>query len=155
MVIFSILSFILLVTYLVVSAIYFGVPSMVSDTFYQHGKNGWMFTVVMIAASILMFPCMADLNESVAYLAFLGCLNLCFVGCAPNYISENERTIHKSCAVLSAAFCLIWCISIDSFPTSILALITMILSIVYKSRCLYIIEVGCFADVFVTYWCSY
>lgn len=150
----SVFAFAILIGYLVLSAIIFGVPIMVSDTFYQHGKNGWIFTAVMIATSLLMFPCMADLNENIASLAFLGCGSLCYVGCSPNYIREDERIMHKISAISSAVFCVSWCVVISPFQTAIISLVGLILSAVWKNRYLYICEVLCFLDVFITYWCA-
>lgn len=148
----SICAFAVLIGYLLASAIQFGIPPMVSDTFYQHGKNGWVFTVVMITTSIVMFPCMADLDDDVASLAFVGCVSLCYVGCSPHYVREDERVIHKASAIVSAAFCVAWCIAITPFPTSILVLVGIAISAVWKSRYLYVCEVLCFLDVFITYW---
>lgn len=152
MIAMSVFAFAILIGYLVYSAIIFGVPTMVSDTFYQHGKRGWIFTIVMMATSLIMFPCMADLNENIAPLAFLGCGSLCYVGYSPHYIREDERIIHKVSAIASAVFCVSWCIAISPFPTAILSLVGLILSAVWKSRYLYICEVFCFLDVFITYW---
>lgn len=152
MFVMSVCAFAILIGYLVLSAILFGVPPMVSDTFYQYKKNGWVFTAVMMATSLTMFPCMADLNESIASLAFLGCGSLCYVGCSPNYIREDERIMHKISAIASAGFCLSWCVAVSPFPTAIISLVGLILSAVWKSRYLYICEVLCFLDVFITYW---
>lgn len=152
MIVISVCAFAILIGYLTLSAIFFGVPPMVSDTFYQCGKKGWLFTAVMMATSLMMFPCMADLNDNISSLAFLGCLSLCYVGSSPHYIRADERVVHKLSAIASAVFCVIWCIAVSPFPTAIVAVVGIALSAMWKSRYLYICEVLCFVDVFFTYW---
>lgn len=48
------LSAAILFGYLAYTAKVFGIPSMVSDTFYQLSRNGWIFSVVLFLASLLI-----------------------------------------------------------------------------------------------------
>lgn len=83
----SLISFLLLGGFLLLSAMRFGVPDMVSDTYYQlqgttgsevlGGKVkrnfGWVFSVVMVLVAFLMMTAILDLGRGVQCLAFVGC----------------------------------------------------------------------------------
>ena len=84
--ILSLISFLLLGGFLLLSAMRFGVPDMVSDTYYQlqsttgsevlGGKTkrnfGWVFSVVMVLVAFLMMVAILDLGRGVQCLAFIG-----------------------------------------------------------------------------------
>lgn len=90
------IAFLLLGGYLLLMALRFGIPNMVSDTYYQlqgctgseiapfkKPRNmGWLFSLLMVAVSFLMLISLLDTGRGIQFLAFLGCAGLCFVGCA-------------------------------------------------------------------------
>lgn len=174
MYILSIISFLLLGGFLLLAAMRFGVPSMVSDVYYQlqnctgsevvgdkRKRNyGWIFTAVMVTCAILMMVCMLDTGKGVQFLAFIGCVGLMFVGFAPNYLDADDYTIHKVGALVAAVGCVGWCLSVCWVPTAVIALIYLLLvscsddDEVYKPV-LYMAEVSGFLDVFITYWLIY
>ena len=124
--IFSLISFLLLGGFLLLSAMRFGVSDMVSDTYYQlrnttgsevlGGKVkrnfGWVFSVVMVLVAFLMMVAILDLGKGVQCLAFIGCAGLAFVGCAPNYFDKDEYLVHKCAAIIAAIGCIGWCLSV-------------------------------------------
>ena len=171
MYILSVISFLLLGGFLLLAAMRFGVPAMVSDVYYQlqnctgseviGDKNkrnyGWVFTAVMVASAILMMVCMLDTGKGVQFLAFIGCVGLMFVGAAPNYLDADAYPIHKGGALVAAAGCVGWCLSACWVPTSVIALIYLLLVSCSDDEerynpALYMAEVAGFLDVFVTYW---
>lgn len=109
MYILSVISFLLLGGFLLLAAMRFGVPSMVSDIYYQlqnctgsevigdkRKRNyGWVFTAVIVTCAVLMMVCMLDTGKGVQFLAFIGCVGLMFVGFAPNYLDADDYPIHK------------------------------------------------------------
>ncbi len=181
----SVSAFLLLGGYLLLMAMRFGVPDMVSDTFYQlqgtYGseivpfkkpmKLGWLFTIVMVVSAFLMMMCMLDCGKGVSFMAFLGCVGLCFVGCAPNYCDKDEYKVHKAGAVTAAIGCVGWCLSVCWW-------VTLVISVIYLAYLAlswfalsanrmwhisantprfhpwYWAEVSAFVDVFLTYWIS-
>lgn len=168
--ILSLISFLLLGGFLLLSAMRFGVPDMVSDTYYQlqgttgsevlGGKTkrnfGWVFSVVMVLVALLMMVAILDLYKGLQCLAFIGCGGLAFVGCAPNYLGDESK-VHKIAALVAAAGCVGWCLSVCWVPTAILAFIYLLL--VSNSdddgECnpvWYMAEVAGFLDVYITYW---
>ena len=127
----SIISFLLLGGFLFLAAMRFGVPTMVSDVYYQlqdytgsevidnklKRNYGWVFTAIMVASSILMLIPMLDSGKGIQFLAFLGCGGLMFVGFVPRYLDSEEHIIHKSAAITSAIGCVGWCASVNLIPT--------------------------------------
>lgn len=176
----SLISFLLLGGFLLLSAIRFGVPDMVSDTYYQlqgttgsevlGGKTkrnfGWVFSVVMVLIAFLVMVAILDLGRGVQCLAFIGCAGLAFVGCAPNYLGDESK-VHKIAALVAAAGCVGWCLSVCWWVTFVIALIYTVYLLVidffkvangiwYISKDVkfhpwYWLEIAGFADVFLTY----
>nr|WP_295440342.1 hypothetical protein [uncultured Prevotella sp.]DAV54982.1 MAG TPA: hypothetical protein [Caudoviricetes sp.] len=178
----SLISFLLLGGFLLLSAMRFGVPDMVSDTYYQlqgttgsevlGGKVkrnfGWVFSVVMVLVAFLMMTAILDLGRGVQCLAFVGCGGLAFVGCAPNYLGDESK-VHKIAALVAAAGCVGWCLSVCWWVTAIIAIL-YILYVAYAfhlyeelaiskrhwlAKPWYWLEVSAFLDVFLTYWIIY
>lgn len=179
----SFISFLLLGGFLLLCAMRFGIPDMVSDTYYQlqdttgseviGGKArrnfGWVFSVVMVVVAFLMLVALLDSGRGVQCLAFIGCAGLAFVGCAPNYCDKDEYHVHKTAAIVAAVGCVGWCLSVCWWVT--LAILTLYLFYVswayhlyeesaiskrhYLSKPWYWAEVAGFLDVFVTYWAVY
>ena len=166
----SIISFLLLGGFLFLAAMRFGVPTMVSDVYYQlqdytgsevidnklKRNYGWVFTAIMVASSILMLIPMLDCGMGIQCLAFLGCTGLMFVGLVPRYLDSAEHIIHKSAAITSAIGCVGWCASVNFIPTILLAIAVLIiyfpLAKKLKAVGYYWAEIAAFLDVYLTYW---
>lgn len=170
MYVLSIISFLLLGGFLLLAAMRFGIPNMVSDVYYQlqncadseivGGKRkcnyGWVFTLVMFVSSLLMLVSLLDSGKGIQFLAFLGCAGLMFVGLAPRYLDNNEHAIHKAAAITAAIGCVGWCSSINLAPTLLLAIAVLIIYFPPakkpKTVGCYWAEVAAFLDVYLTYW---
>ncbi len=178
----SVISFFILGGFLILAAMRYGIPDMVSDTYYQlqgttgseiipfeeRRNMGWIFTAVMIATSMLMLVCILDTGRGIQFLAFVGCSGLAFVGVTPNYLDQSEGTVHKAAATIAAIGCVGWCLSVLPLPTLLIAtlyafylvaasLCKALGGIWYISNSVrfhpwYWAEVAAFVDVYVTYW---
>ena len=87
MCVLSIISFLLWAGFLLLAAMRFGIPDMMSDVYYQlqgctgsevigdkcKRNYGWVFTAVMVASAMLMLVPMLDSGNGIQCLAFLGC----------------------------------------------------------------------------------
>lgn len=179
--ILSFIAFLLLGGFLLLSAMRFGIPNMVSDTYYQlqgttgsevlGGKTkhnfGWVFSVVMVVVAVLMMATILELGKGVQCLAFIGCGGLAFVGCAPNYLGDESK-VHKIAALVAAVGCIGWCLSACSWTTYATIFFYLIYLAIYDAHKevhnnsypflfhpWYWLEVSAFLDVFVTYWLTY
>ena len=170
MYILSVISFLLLGGFLLLAAMRFGVPAMVSDVYYQlqnctgsevigdkRKRNyGWEFTAVMVTCAILMMVCMLDSGKGIQCLAFLGCAGMMFVGFVPRYLDSAEHIIHKSAAITSAIGCVGWCASVNLILTILLAIAVLIIYFppAKKPKAVgyYWAEIAAFLDVYLTYW---
>lgn len=139
----------------------FGLPSMVSDTYYQletRRKNlGWIFTAVLWLVSLTMLMCLLDTGKGIQAFAFLGCAGLAFVGAAPRFRQQEERGVHRTGAAIAALGGIAWSLTACWYVTVIIA----IQYILYLLRCHYRkdmthigywAEVSAFLDVYITYW---
>ena len=170
MYVLSIISFLLLGGFLLLAAMRFGIPSMVSDVYYQlqncagsevigdkrRRNYGWVFTLVMFVSAILMLISMLDCGKGIQCLAFLGCAGLMFVGAAPNYVDKDTFPIHKSGAIVAAIGCVGWCASVNLAPTLLLAIAVLVIYFPPakkpKTVGCYWAELAAFLDVYITYW---
>ena len=166
----SVISFLLLGGFLVLAAMMFGVPAMVSDVYYQlqdctgsevignklKRNYGWVFTAIMVASSLLMLVSLLDSGKGIQFLAFLGCAGLMFVGFVPRYLDSSEHIIHKTAAITAAIGCVGWCSSVNLAPTLLLAIAVLIIYFppAKKTKTVgyYWAEIAAFLDVYLTYW---
>lgn len=181
MYVLSIISFLLLGGFLLLAAMRFGVPAMVSDVYYQlqnctgsevvgdkRKRNyGWVFTLIMFVSAILVLVSLLDSGKGIQFLAFLGCAGLMFVGAAPNYIDRDTLPIHKCGAIVAAIGCVGWCMSVCWWITLMVACLYAFFMIKVYDRNAFIgfkvvsyhpwywLEVSAFIDVFLTYWVTY
>lgn len=164
------ISFLLWAGFLLLAAMRFGIPDMMSDVYYQlqrctgsevigdkrRQNYGWVFTLVMFASAILMLIPLLDCGKGIQFLAFLGCAGLMFVGAAPNYVDKDTYPIHKGGAIVAAIGCVGWCASVNLAPTLLLAIAVLIIYFPPakkpKTVGYYWAEVAAFLDVFLTYW---
>ena len=161
MMVLSIISALLLFGYLLAMACRHGIPNMVSDTYYQLGKYGWLFTAVLSTSALLMMIAILDSGRGIPSAAFIGTAGLIFVGFAPNYLSQDEYHVHKGAAILSALGCVAWCLSVNIWPTLIIGSLYVAYWVANdierlsvgerKHHPWYWAEVACFMDVFATW----
>lgn len=133
-----------------------GVPEMVSSIYYLLGKRGWVFQVVMIAFGAMMMVCLLDSGLGEQCLAFLACAGLMFVGAAPRFLEQGERSVHKGAAIVSAVASVAWCMTVDVRLT----IAAIALYGVYwfgkgkNSKPWFVAEVTAMLLVLFTYWCN-
>lgn len=173
MIVLSIVLFALLTSYLVGMGIKYGIPDMVSDTYYQ-GIHGKAFPYVLACVALGMMMCMLDMERGIKALAFMGCGGLMFVAACPTYLHCNEcRAVHKGGAIVAAIGCIGWSLSVCWLPTLLIALYYCVYVFVLGLYCVedevmakytntkgikphlwYWAEVAAFADAFISYWCA-
>lgn len=91
------------------------VPTMLSEVYYLADRD-WLFPALMATLGVSFLPIMLT-KGGLECIAFLTCAGIIFVGAAPAYLDEGERTIHKCGAITSAIASVAWACSIDALPT--------------------------------------
>ncbi len=103
-------SFFTLTAYVIGSSIAVGIPSSLSDTFYQlPSPFKHLFSVALFTDSVTLCPVMVQgVSEDFNFLAFLSCAALMVVAAAPQF-KGIDKHFHQIAALVCAAIALIWC----------------------------------------------
>lgn len=109
-----------------------GRPTMISEIYYGTGRS-LLLPCLLVALALSFMPWMLDLGGQ-QWLAFLTCVGLAFVGAAPAYLSDGERSVHKGAAILAAVAGTLWCLTMEPCVVAVAALIAAIASLA-DSRC--------------------
>lgn len=170
MYVLSIISFLLWAGFLLLAAMRFGIPDMMSDVYYQlqgctgsevigdkRKRNyGWVFTMVMFLSAILMLIPLLASGKGIQFFAFLGCAGLMLVGFAPNYLDKDDYIVHKTAAIIAAIGGVGWCASVNLIPTLLLAITVLVIYFPPakkpKTVGYYWAEIAAFLDMYLTYW---
>lgn len=163
MLVISVISFLVFAAYLFITYKAFGLPSMISDTYYQLEASqkgaGWLFTAVLWIVSFSVLCCLLDSGEGIQAFAFLGCVGLAFVGAAPQFKEQEAGNVHRLGATIAAMGGIAWSLSVCWYATALIALQYAL----YLLRCHYrkdMAHIGYWAeasailDVYITYWLS-
>lgn len=149
----TILLALLLAAYLIVCGHRWGVPDMVSDTYYQ-GAGRWFTALIAFEAIGIAFEVIKYENIETLWtaLGLVGCAGLLAVGLVPMYHHCDKcHWAHKAGAYVAAAGCLAWCCAVNPLPAlycAVLLIGHMIASGGQKPW--YVAEVAGFAGVFLT-----
>lgn len=125
-----------------------GRPTMISEIYYGTGRS-WLMPVTLVALALSFLPVMLDLGGQ-QWLAFLTCMGLAFVGAAPAYLSQCERSVHKGAAILSAVAGTLWCLTMEPCVVAVAALIAAIASLADRRCWLFWCEVCALSSVAAT-----
>lgn len=173
MIVLSIWAFLLLGGFLLLTALRFGVPDMVSGVYYQlqhttdstvlggttEHQRGWIFSVVMIVSAFLMMVCMLDTEKGVQPMTLVGCCGMSMVGLVPRYLSEEQHGAHVLAAFTAATGYIGWCLT-AFWQVTLVVFLVFIAAMAWAGRRTdgrdlkpwYWLEVAGMADVFLTYW---
>lgn len=123
-------------------------PTMLSEVYYLADKD-WLFPTLMAALGASFLPLMLE-ADGLECMAFLACVGIIFVGAAPAYLDEGERTIHKCGAITAAVASVAWACSINALPTVLFAVLASTLCIWKRPYWLFIIECCAILNIVVT-----
>ena len=144
-----VLSYIILMAYIMYAVRICGVPVALSDTYYQLKKRGcpaWLFQFTMIASSALMIPIWIEVStEDVQFLAFLSCSGLMFVGSAPLFKISPERNIHIVGTIVAWLSSLLWVTRMGYWTMPIVLLSAASIYGVYTRKTVFWLEMAAFA----------
>ena len=124
------------------------VPTMLSEVYYLADKD-WLFPVLMVTLGASFQPLMLS-KGGLECMAFLTCVGIIFVGAAPAYLDESQRTIHKCGAITSAIASVVWACSINALPTVLFAALAGVLCIWTRRYWLFIAECCAILNIVTT-----
>lgn len=149
MIVLTIFLALLLAAYLLACSQEWGVPEMISDTYYQ-GARGW-FTAVMAAEAVGLAALIIGCPEGSEWLGLLGAVGLLMVGLLPAYKHcRRHLWAHKAAAYVAAVGCVGWCCSVDILPTMYCVIAMVGWMIMSTEKRWLVAECLAFADVFAT-----
>ena len=125
-----------------------GRPTMISEIYYGTGRS-LLLPCLLVALAMSFLPTMLDLGGQ-QWLAFLTCMGLAFVGAAPAYLSDGERSVHKGAAIMSALAGTLWCLTIEPCVVAVAALMAIIATLANRSCWLFWCEVCAMSSVAAT-----
>lgn len=105
----TLLSIILITSYIVYNINQFGMPKSLSSTYYNL-KHGWIFSLIISLSAILIYPRMMEMtNSNYEFLVFLTLAGIIFVSVTPNFreckLTDNVHTVS---AILTLIVSQIW-----------------------------------------------
>ena len=125
-----------------------GRPTMISEIYYGTGRS-LLLPCLLVALALSFLPVMLDLGGQ-QWLAFLTCMGLAFVGAAPAYLSQCERSVHKGAAILAAVAGTLWCMTMEPCVVAVAALMAIIASLADRRCWLFWCEVCAMSSVAAT-----
>ena len=125
-----------------------GRPTMISEIYYGTGRS-LLMPCLLVALALSFLPTMLDLGGQ-QWLAFLTCMGLTFVGAAPAYLSECDRSVHKGAAIMSALAGTLWCLTMEPLVVAVAAIIAVIASLADRRCWLFWCEVCALSSVAAT-----
>ena len=125
-----------------------GRPTMISEIYYGMGRS-LLLPCLLVAIALSFLPVMLDLGGQ-QWLAFLTCMGLAFVGAAPAYLSQGDRSVHKGAAILSAVAGTLWCMTMEPCVVAVAALMAIIATLTDRRCWLFWCEVCAMSSVAAT-----
>lgn len=156
------ISFIILLTYVVSIIAMFGVPSSLSDSFYLLQNKypskdwKWLFTLLCFVVSFtILIPWIDISNENIQFLPFLSAAGLLFVGAAPHF-KTYEKKIHEAGAWLCAACSQLWCILSGLWYTPLISIGAMAIpALKQKKNYVFYAEMAAFLSTYLGLFIKY
>ncbi len=107
-------------------------PSL-SHSYYELGKQGWIFQLTLVSMVFLLMPQLLELTpESFQFIAFLTAAPLMFVGVAANFMDGGmAKKVHYTAAYLSAGLSLLLVILLAIFVNWVVILTVPIALVVF------------------------
>lgn len=125
-----------------------GRPTMISEIYYGTGRS-LLMPCLLVALALSFLPTMLDLGGQ-QWLAFLTCMGLAFVGAAPAYLSQGERSVHKGAAILASVAGTLWCMTMEPCVVAVAAIMAIIATLTDRRCWLFWCEVCAMSSVAAT-----
>ena len=107
-------------------------PSL-SHSYYELGKQGWIFQLTLVSMVFLLMPQLLELTpESFQFVAFLTAAPLMFVGVAANFMDGGmAKRVHYTAAYSSAGLSLLLVVLLAIFVNWVVILTVPVAAVVF------------------------
>ncbi len=125
----------LFISYLIFILVRIGIkrlPSL-SHSYYELGKQGWMFQLTLVSMVFLLMPQLLEITpEAFQFIAFLAAIPIMFVGVAANFMDGGmAKKVHYGAAYLSAGLSLLLVIFLAIFVNWVVILTVPVALVVF------------------------
>ncbi len=144
--IFTALSFVIMLVFLSVYLVHRGLPNSISDTYYSTEKR-WLFPLTIgLSVSLGAVPLFELTDEPYKFLSFFIIGGILFVSSAPAFKEELEGKVHSISAIIAGVSSLVWLVLMNGFP--ILAIVSIAIGTIDTKRIVFWTEVGLLSNIY-------
>lgn len=144
-----IISFLILLTYIIYMIKQVGVTTSLSESYYKI-KYRWLFPVVMGITGIMVMLYLLEITDErwFQFLSFLAPAALLFVAVAPDYKQILEGQVHRAAAIMSAVFGVLLMVLLGYWYVPVIFLVIAAVIIKHKGNKVFWLEMGAFASLY-------
>lgn len=130
------------------------VPVSLSATYYELGKFGWVFQLVMVLVGMGLMPEWIALTpDGLQWLCFLSCGGLMLVGVAPSFKLPLEGAVHYVSAGICCACAVLWQVCMGLWDVTIwFAFVGGMLSLSMREKWCWWLECAVIGSLFANLW---
>lgn len=144
-------SLIIMLSYLGMVLIRFGIPKSISESYYLLGKMGWLFQVTLFSVAFLVVPTLIDRSsENTQFLAFLACMGLAFVGAAPLFKRKLEGKVHYISAAMCCGGLVLWQVFNASWVVPLICFVAVLPPKLFDGKRMWWLEIATIVSAYVS-----
>lgn len=146
-----VLSLVILVCYLGMVLIRFGIPKSISETYYLLGKHGWLFQVTLFSVAFLVVPTLIERSsEGTRFLAFLACMGLAFVAAAPLFKRELDGKVHYISAAICCVGLVLWQVFNVCWVVPLICFVAILPPMLFDGKRMWWLEIATIVSAYVS-----
>ena len=145
------ISLIIMLSYLGMVLIRFGIPKSVSETYYLLGKMGWLFQVTLFSVAFLVVPTLIERSsEGTRFLAFLACMGLAFVGAAPLFKRKLDAKVHYISAAMCCGGLVLWQVFNACLLVPLICFVAFLPPMLFDGKRMWWLEIATIVSAYVS-----
>ena len=144
-------SLIIMLGYLGMVLIKFGIPKSISETYYLLGKMGWLFQVTLFSVAFLVVPELIDRSsDGTRFLAFLACMGLAFVGAAPLFKRKLDGKVHYVSAAICCVGLVFWQVFNASWVVPLICFVAVLPPMLFDGKRMWWLEIATIVSAYIS-----
>lgn len=131
-----------------------GVPVSLSVTYYELGRYGWVFQLVMCLVCFCLPPVWLSVSEDyLQWMCFLACGGLLFVAAAPCFKLPLEGAVHYGSAAVCGVCAVLWQVCMGLWDVTLwFGVVGLMLSLQQKDKWCWWLECVVIGSLLVNLW---